>query len=384
MIKKYNKIFLSLFFLCLLIILFLYIINNYKTKLIFENFKNLIDIPEDIKYYRCNDKLLGPILKNIFNKNNIYQSNNDWDIYIPCGYNDVEEELKKIVIKNDNKKKYIFGINGCDTIVSKNKIWESFLNCYGRKDASKLMPESYILDDLNEMETFRKNYKSEDIYILKKNLQRKEGLKITKDYFEIIDAHNDDYKVVQKYIRNIYLINGRKVNLRVYLLIVIKNNTKYFYLCENGKCIYTNKKYNDNDFDFESNITSFNLDMSVYNDNPRDFNDLKKYINSENNSKILFERIDFLIKKVSICLSKNIYQSENIKNTISFQLFGIDIIFTKDFYPYLLEFNKGPDMSPRDNIDKNMKDIVQSDMFKIVGIIPNNNEENSYKLIYKK
>lgn len=61
------------------------------------------------------------------------------------------------------------------------------------------MPESYILDNYNEMELFRKkyNYNGKDIYILKKNVQRKEGLKLTKNYFEIINAYKDDYRVAQ-------------------------------------------------------------------------------------------------------------------------------------------------------------------------------------------
>ena len=83
------------------------------------------------------------------------------------------------------------------------------------------------------------------------------------------------------------------------------------------------------------------------------------------------------------CLSKNLYQSANIKNTICFQLFGIDIIFNKDLHPYLLEMNKGPDMTPKDDEDTKMKYTVQDDMFKTVGIISNNfGENNSFSEIY--
>ena len=66
----------------------------------------------------------------------------------------------------------------------------------------------------------------------------------------------------------------------------------------------------------------------------------------------------------------------------AFQLFGADVIFDKDLHPYLLELNKGPDMTPRDEIDENMKNIVQTDMFKIVGVLPNIGT-NSFRQIYK-
>jgi len=385
---KKNSNYLILIILLIIIFLFIYNANIFNIKNFKkENFSNGAVITQNYKYYRCNNKMLGPILKDIFDNNNITQSNDDWNIYIPCGYNNIEEELNQISINNKNKNKYIFGVNGCDTIVSKNKIWESLVNCYGRKEASKLMPESYVLEDHNEMEVFRKNFNPSlnEIYILKKNIQRKEGLKLTKDYFEIIDGSKDNYKVAQKYIRDLYLINGRKINLRVYLLIIIKNNKTYFYLCKIGKCIYTKKKYNDNDLDFESNITSYNLDMTVYEESPRHFNELIEYINENNKKRSdgqkLFNNIELLMKKISLCLSKNLYQSKNIKSSVTFQLFGIDIIFDKDLNPYLLEMNKGPDMSARDDIDKLMKNTVQQDMLKTVGILKNDNN-NSFYLIY--
>ena len=402
---KKNSNYFILIILLIVIFLFIYAITLFNIKK--ESFDNRAKLKENIeknlsfsvdsslfsgdntkenyKYYRCNTKILGTILKDIFDTNNITQSNDDWNIYIPCGYNNVEEELKQISINNKIKNKYIFGINGCDTIVSKNKIWESLVNCYGRKVASTLMPESYVLEDPNEMQVFRQKFNPalNEIYILKKNLQRKEGLKLTKDYFEIINASDDDYKVVQRYITDLYLINGRKVNLRVYLLIIIKDNKKYFYLSKIGKCIYTNKKYNDNNLDFESNITSYNLDMSVYNENPRHFDALVEYINNNGEDGLkLFNSIELLMKKISLCLSKNLFQSKNINGSITFQLFGIDIIFDKKLHPYLLEMNKGPDMTPRDDIDKLMKNNVQKDMLKTVGILENDNN-NSFYLIYK-
>ena len=376
--RNFNLLILILI-LFLLIFIIIFIVKYFKIKESFSDF----DDDKFFSYYRCNDKVLGKITNNIFEENNIINSNEDWNIYIPCGYNDVEDELKKIIVKDNIKEKFIFGLNGCDSIVSKNRIWESLVNCYGRKDATDLMPESYVLSNMEEMLIFSKDYNPLNIYILKKNVQRKEGLKLTKDYYEIITAKNENYRVVQKYIRNLYLINQRKINLRIYLLVIIKNNFIYFYLCKIGKCIYTNKKYDDNDFDFESNITSYNLDMSVYKENPRHFTELIEYINlNGDDGNYLFNKIEDLMKKISYCLSKNFYQSKNILGSTCFQLFGADVIFDTYLHPYLLEINKGPDMSPRDSDDERMKNNVQSDMFKTVGILKND-DNNSFYLIYK-
>ncbi len=387
---KKNDIFYIILFIVIIIIIFGFINIFYKiynNKINKNNYINTINtIPKtSLSYYRCENKVLGKVLNNVFKKNNIVKTNEDWDIYIPCGYNNVENELKEIIINNKLKNKYIFGINGCDSIVSKNKIWGSLVKCFGREYASKLMPESYILGDPDEMTIFRNNFKhnGNEIYIMKKNLQRKEGLKLTKNYIEIMGGTADDYRVVQKYITDLYLINDRKVNLRVYLLVVIKDNTIYFYLSDIGKCIYTNKKYNDNNLDFESNITSYHLDMNVYKENPRSFDELRQYINRNgHNSKLLFDNIELLIRDVSKCISNSLYQSKNIKGTITFQLFGGDIIFDTNLHPYLLEFNKGPDMIPRDDLDEIMKNTIQTDLFQVINILPNN-KQNSFKLLYK-
>ena len=389
---KHNKnnynIKLYFILILILIVFFIYIISVYFN--FNKDMEHFVSSIENLKYYRCDDKKLLGITNDIFKDFNLFKNNDDWDVYIPCGYNNVENELQTIKINNksDPNKKFIFGINGCDSIVSKNKIWQSLVGCYGRPDARKLMPESFVLNDPKDMNAFKNYYNKKDIYILKKNIQRKEGLKLTSDLDTILTAKDESYKVVQKYLTNLYLINKRKVNLRIYLLILIKDNKIYFYMSNIGKCIYTNKEYNDNNFDFESNITSYHLDMNVYKKNPRTLDELYEFLNkdtnNENSSNILENRIYKLMKDVSYCLSTSIYQSDNIKNTTCFQLFGADVIFDTNLHPYLLELNKGPDMNPRDDIDRKMKTKVQIDMFSKIGMFQNNKDEtNSFFPLYE-
>lgn len=377
------------------------------------NMKGEIHGSQVSNYYKCAEKPISPILEEIFqkygitksgsmestdswdgnrnkNKSNIYRGTGagNWELYIPCGYNYVESELPEIRLSDSPKPLYIFGISGCDKMVSKNNIWSVLKKYYGLEGASDVMPVSYVLDDPNDMIQFKNDYRDDQIYILKKNVQRKEGLKLTKDYKEILNASGDEYKVVQKYIRDLYLINGYKVNLRIYLLAVIRGDDKQFYISDIGKCIYTKKPYKDDDFDFESNITSYHLDMNIYKKNPRTFEDLIGYINREqenpNAGSLFFVRVRNIIQKMCIALGNEFYQSENLRkrgDVTSFQLFGVDVIMDKDLNPYLLEVNKGPDMSARDEADHAMKLKVQTDMLEKVGIIQDDfvHTTNSFK-----
>ena len=380
----------SLFYLYLIfiIILFIIIYTFFKIPIrryLYENFENSIEV----SYFRCNKKKLSPLMKKVFESYNFKNNNKNWNLYLPCGYNDIEKELKEIDLSssNNNNQKYIFGINGCDHIVSKDGIWSLLKKSYDIDEACNIIPQTWLLNNKDELRNFEKYYAShdpDDIYILKKNIQRKEGIKLTRDLYEIKDANNEDYKIVQIYLRNLFLIENRKVNLRMYYFVVIDQNRKYFYLYDEGKCIYTNKNYNDSNLDFESNITSYKLDLDVYDSLPRSLNDLKKYIKEKNlNPDILFNQIQTLFLKLSSCISNSIYQSKNLKNTISFQLFGADVLFDENLKPYLLELNKGPDMLPKDEKDSELKEKVIEDMFKTVHLIPDLNKNNKFQVIYK-
>ena len=321
------------------------------------------------------------VLKNILNNSNINNNNNNWNIFIPKGYTTLEYQLDKL--KKNKYNTYIFGIKGCDKIVSKNNIWKILINHYNRKYASTLMPNTFIYNK-NDLELFTIDFNSSinPLYILKKNIQRKKGLKLTNNYYDIINSEKENYKIIQKYNKNLFLINKRKINLRIYFLIIDDNTTFKYYTSNLGKCIYTNKDFDKNDdFDFEKNITSFNLNLDIYNKNPKSLQDLQKYLGYKNSS-ILFKRIDKLFKDVSIAIDYHLKQSKIFNNILSFQLFGADVVFDNNLHPFLLEFNKGPDMKPKDNDDKIMKSNVFFDVFNKTKIINKLFYKNNFKLIY--
>jgi hypothetical protein len=348
------------------IIIIIYVYNKIKIEI--ENFQT---------FSKCKDREIGDVLSDVLKNNNITRSkkNDDGDLYLPCGYTGVEDELKKMKIRDNLQT--IFAIDGCDDIIKKNTIWELLVESYGRGGAQKLMPNTFILNNNDDMNAFKNSFKKNRMYILKKNIQRKKGLKLTNNYSEILNANNLGYKVVQEYKDNLYLINKRKINLRIYLLIICdKTGNVNCYLHRRGKCIYTNKDYDDSVMDFESNITSVNMDLDVYNRNPREFNELKEFLNKNGeNGNLLFERIDILMSKVMNAVKHRLCKSDKFKNNVNFQLFGADVIFDKYLYPYLLEINKGPDMIPKDEKDRELKTTVYNDVIKL---LMNNNSNDSY------
>ena len=350
-----------LFLIVITLIIFSYFIFQ---DIISENFVTL---------YKCPKLSMGVMYDKVLSSCNIHRINNkkQCDIYMPCGYNNVENELKTLKIYNTSQN--IYGINGCDNIVSKNGLWNILEEYYGRTKARLLMPESYILNSRKNMNLFKKDYNPNTIYLLKKNIQRKLGIVLSQDLDFILDKQNTSFKVVQKYVDNLFLIKRRKINLRLYLLIICKKQNIKAYIHKLGKCIYTNKNVDDNSItplDPEKHLTSLNLSKKAYDDRPETLNDLRNYL-GETRYFTLMNNININLISVIKAVSGKICNLQKIQNNLSFQLFGIDYLFNTDMYPYLLEMNKGPDMSSKSNIDTKTKQTVLSDVFKVTNIIEN-------------
>lgn len=365
---------LIIFFIILFFIILLSILEK-KIKNNIENF---------VSYTMCKNKKLKKLKKEIFDKYNInYEEdpNKDWDLYLPCGFGNIENELKKIKISNNNQ--VIFGINGCDKIVKKNTLWELLNDYYGRETARTIMPESFILSNKEDLNLFKKMFDKKKVYVIKRNIQRKKGIILSNNLEKILNV-DKKYKVVQEFKVDTYIINKRVLNLRIYFLVKCFKNNVTFYIHKLGKCLYSAKDINENKLDFNSRITnSYKTEKNIYDNNPLTLKELKLYLNKKksNNGNILFKNIDELFRKLCFAIKDSIYNNNNLTNNVTAQMFGADIIFDNNMKPYILELNKGPDMVPKDEKDKKIKYKVELDMLELFNLvtIKDKNYINGYK-----
>jgi len=356
----------------LIILLFFLIINQENKKI--EHF---------LSYKKCDKYKISDNLKLFLDNYNINKSfSNDSGLWIPCGYRTAENQLIKLIPNNENQ--LIFAISGHDQLAGKNYLFDIIRNYYGIKMASNIIPMTYLLNNKNDMINFKNNFDKNELYILKKNIQNKKGLLITNNLSEILNAYKDNFKIVQIFLKDVYRINKRKLNFRIYLLIICEPNKKLkFYVSKLGKILYTNKNYNNNDRDWQQNITSHNLDPVIYDQNPQDLRDFENFI-GKNKYISFFNQIINLINLTMKAVSFKICNLENIKNNTSFQLFGLDFIANKKLSLKLLEINKGPSMIPVNRKDEIMKNKITSDIFELLNLIKyNNNKMNDFILINK-
>ena len=362
-------------YLIIIVFLILGLYYIYPTKYNKEDYLN---------YIKCKKKGHNKVTKEIFNKYNFNRIDKDnWDLYIPCGYNGIEKEMKKIKVTNN--KQIIFGINGCDKIVAKDFIWKLMVKKYGRLYSKDIMPDTYIVKNTSDRQLFYQQFDKKKIYILKKNIQRQAGLKISNN----IDEINSDlgiftkYRVIQELLQDPFILNKRKINLRVYLLIICDRDKITAYIHKGGFMYYTPKHFKKHTLDRECHITSGYVPRRVYQENPLTLVDFKNWlIKNGYNSVFLFNNIEKLFKTVMEAISGSIC-SGVLNNNVKFQLFGADVAPDENLKCKLIEINKGPDMGAKDERDKKVKFAVQEDIFDLLGLIKTG-RINNFKKIWTK
>jgi hypothetical protein len=315
----------------------------------------------------CNNEVDKTIL-DIFNESGIAKSDTDWNIYLPCLYNEIDKEISQMPIKKGAK---YFIVSGTDEFVGKDLLWKNILAYYGLEKAQKIMPKSYIMYDKNEMLRFADDYDTDKLYIMKKNTQRQEGIAITKNIKQILRGKDDDYVILQELLQNPYTIDDRKINMRFYILIVHEKSITNVYVYNDGFMYYTKVPFQNNSTNIDVNITTGYIDRSVYESNPLTHQDFKKYL--KENGNMFFENVYKLIGETFIPFKGKIGTNPVFVDSTQFQLFGVDIAVNKDLTPLIMEINKGPDMGAKDERDSQLKHNVVRDMLKTLGVTTNIN-----------
>lgn len=301
-------------------------------------------------------------LQKVLDSHNIKKSTTQKStLFMPCTYDDTNSEISAM----PDTATHYFIIDNVDEMVAKNKLWEHILSFYGIKKALDIMPMTYVLTG-NDRSKIQREFNKDKIYIMKNNNQRQEGLKITNSLDEILSTR--EYVLVQELLQDPYLISGRKINMRFYVLIVCNHEEINVFVYNNGFMYYTKDLFKPDSLEFGPNITTGYIDRQVYIDNPLTHEDFRRYLGFKHT--IVFNRIYNLLQEVYEPYMNKICNGK-LKNKISFQLFGVDIALSNKLEPKIMEINKGPDMDSKDERDGKVKTGCITDTLKILGLIDN-------------
>lgn len=340
----------------------------------FVNVVSTVKLPlNNVKMKRCSDKVSN-IESNIMSKFS-HVKDETWNLYVPCGYTYVENELKTNDYFNYRNDGVVLGIQGADSFAAKDRIWNMLLEKYGRLRAQIYMPETWVTYDKNQMQSFydtsREDVKvNANVYIMKKNIQQQQGLHIFTDPSEAVSAFDNGYVVIQRVLRDPYIIDGRKINLRVYVLLTCNQTTKSLHIYDDGFVYYSKVPYK-NGLARDEIITTGYIAREVYEKNPLTTKDFYKHIFLKHGASVL----DNFIKMRNYVFSgfmdaAKTRMCENTNNVTFAQSFGVDIQPNSDLTDIkIIEWNKGQSLEIMDQRDGMIKQKMIDDIYRTLNFV---------------
>ncbi|OWF40312.1 Protein polyglycylase TTLL10 [Mizuhopecten yessoensis] len=229
------------------------------------------------------------------------------------------------------------------------------------------VPETYRLDEAKDKEEFLKMYQDGELWICKPTgLNQGKGIFIIRSYDEIIKlleerVHKKEQaqkgtkplmtRVVQRYINNPMLLDGRKFDIRAYMLI--GSTVPFLVLYHKGYVRLCCTKYDTNDTSLMTHLTNQFVQKKDpnYKENKEDsawsmdkFND---YVNEKIKPQANLEQ-DWVYNTLTKQMQKiMIHCFNSVKHKLTtrlgyFDLFGLDFMVDQDMKVWLIEVNVNP------------------------------------------
>ena len=77
---------------------------------------------------------------------------------------------------------------------------------------------------------------------------------------------------------------------------------------------------------------------------------------------------------------KLLVDTQSFPNSTQFQIFGADVAVNEDMTSTIMEINKGPDLTPKDARDGELKKKLMDDAFSIINIIKGDGDNKFIKV----
>ena len=275
----------------------------------------------------------------------------------------------------------------CWQLGRKDNLYINYLKMQKKfKDDYNYMPFKYILpQDRDTVQEIMKEYNIfniKEIYIVKPLASTHgKGVRILTDSTTVPTKG-----ILEKYIYNPHLINRRKYDMRIYVLVTGFRPLK-IYIYDNGIIRFCSEKYTTDAEKLNNNyihITNYSvnkaLDILRKGEKEIDFEikwsllALKGYFLEK---KINFEPIWKRIKDIAIKtilsvfdLSTPALKSFKLTSCNLFELYGLDIILDNQLNPWLLECNINPSLNCDMDVDTKVKSKLITDILNIIGLVP--------------
>jgi hypothetical protein len=275
--------------------------------------------------------------------------------------------------------RWIYGLAGSDMIASKSALAHVLRNALPQNVVNAIMPKTYITSITHDMDRLKQDFNPTKVYVMKKNIQQQKGFVLTQSLDELLEKHKD-YVVIQEVLQDPFIVSDRKINMRVYLLIVVRAMSQVeFYYYNDGFMYYTVDSFKAYSTDAKNVITTGLAGREMYRDRPLTHQDLLRYIGPEK-AHMLRNYMTELCKHVANAYHSTFIQENRLIKGTKFLVYGMDVAPDQDLRCKIMEVNKGPDLSYKDDRDRQLKMQMVTDAFSIVGLLEKKHENGFIRI----
>jgi len=246
----------------------------------------------------------------------------------------------------------------------------------------KFFPSSCVLPEDRDLvinEYTQKKTSDEELYFILKpfNSSCGRGIRVVDS---VEDIPEKEKCLCQQYIHNPYLINKRKFDLRIYIVISSFNPLRV-YRFNDGLARFATEEYNLDSLGSYSHLTNYSVNK--HNQNFRAGDDdadssskwsiqgLRKYFADNNiDDTTLWQQVDDLVVKtlISVDFEINSMRKMHCKYKDSaFELLGFDVLIDENLKPWIVEINLGSSLSMSSPLDRRIKTELINQMFHMIG-----------------
>ena len=301
-----------------------------------------------------------------------------------------------IKINNNNTKKKDLSVKKTINLNKKNKLTNNKIHLPLLSSSNNTINDINNSNELkgkkreksrNLQEKKAKNNEIKNNKIVYTNLIQQKGYQILKHNNPM--TYQNSTIIIQKYIEKPLCYNGRKCDMRLWVMLTWDFN---LYLFKEGHFKATSVPYDVNSPDSYVHITNYSVQKSNKNfakfetGNEISFTDFECSLNNKINVKkdLLPKVKDIIIHSMkSVCTRIN-----KLERKICFEIFGYDFMFDESYNPFLLEVNTNPGLEISSPLIEMLIPRMIDDAFKLtidkIFLLNKNNlekmKENPYKV----
>ncbi|KAM7350909.1 tubulin tyrosine ligase-like 3B [Cochliomyia hominivorax] len=291
--------------------------------------------------------------------------------------------------------------------------WQEFL-----KNSSKVINQKQkIKCTYRELVEFTKNAKNmltkmeekqpelkwdgfKNLWILKPGYQSR-GLGIVirnnlEDILQWCSNHANRRYIVQKYIEEPLLIYRTKFDIRLYMLLFIRESTVQIWLYKDCYLRFSSQDYNIDDLNEAIHLTNNSVQKKYKNNKNRDarlpkhnmwsLEQFKTYLKTQQlPEQDIWEKRIFKGFRENLTAVVLASLDETNFNQNSFELYGCDFMLDQQYNPILIEINSTPDLSPSTEVTARICPQAMQDCVKVIVDLTRNSKASTglFEMVYE-